>query len=220
MLRHLFLVVIIAAFNSCSCTQSHGRPFQKDIHDFKKEDARVFPPANAILFIGSSSFTKWKDVQDYFPGRVIINRGFGGATFEDVIAYANEIILSYKPKQVVIYCGDNDIAAGVQAPEVLQRFMDLFKIIRSVLPNTNIVFVSIKPSPARVKLMPVAEETNVMIRQFLSTYPETAYVDVFHPMLDKKGQPRAELFGEDSLHMTAAGYKVWQNAINPALLRQ
>src|SRR5882757_5846520 len=89
-----------------------AQPFIDDIKAFKKQDSISFPPKQAILFVGSSSFTKWKDVADYFPGYTIINRGFGGSSIPDVIRYANDIIFPYHPKQIVIYCGENDLAAS------------------------------------------------------------------------------------------------------------
>ncbi|MBA4166272.1 MAG: G-D-S-L family lipolytic protein [Chitinophagaceae bacterium] len=221
MIRYLHLLFLAVACNSflISCSQNSGKRFQKEINEFKEHDKKNFPPKNAILFVGSSSFTKWTDVQDYFPGYTIVNRGFGGSVLKDVIGYADEIIIPYHPGQVVIYCGDNDIADGARATEVYQRFIELFNIIRAKLPNAGIVYVSIKPSPSRVKLMPVAEEANAMIRQFLSTYPETGYVDIFHPMLNPDGKPKPEIFLEDSLHMNAQGYRIWKQAIAPYLSR-
>ena len=86
--------------------------FYNDIQNFKKQDSIQSPPQHAILFVGSSSFTKWTDVQDYFPGTTIINRGFGGSSLPDVIRYAKDIIFPYNPIQVVVYCGDNDFASS------------------------------------------------------------------------------------------------------------
>lgn len=222
MIRHLrFLLIGIAC--GCfltSCSQSNGRRFQKEINEFKEKDKKSFPPKDAILFVGSSSFTKWTDVQDYFPSYPIINRGFGGSVLNDVIGYANDIIIPYHPRQVVIYCGDNDIADGAKAPDVLKRFTDLFNIIRTGLPQASVVYISIKPSPSRARLMPVMEEANAAIRKFLSGYPATGYVDVYHPMLTDAGNPKPEIFLGDSLHMNAQGYKIWQQAITPFLSKQ
>src|ERR1700712_77926 len=110
-------------------------PFYNDIQHFKKLDSTSFPPKNAILFVGSSSFTKWKDVQEYFPSYPIINRGFGGSTLPDVIRYANDVIFPYQPKQIVIYCGENDLASSdtITAQIVVDRFKTLFGMIRQKL---------------------------------------------------------------------------------------
>jgi lysophospholipase L1-like esterase len=193
-------------------------PFYNDIQNFKKQDSINPPPQHAILFVGSSSFTKWKDVQDYFPGYTIINRGFGGSSLPDVIRYANDIIIPYHPKQVVIYCGDNDFAASdtVSAKTVIDRFKKLFWIIRKGLPNANIVYVSIKPSPSRMRLMEKGETANNTIKQFLGKQKNTAFVDVFHPMLENE-RPMPSIFLSDSLHMNARGYAIWKKAIEPSL---
>src|SRR5919112_4832364 len=111
------LIVIVFAFQFVSAQDT---AFLSDIQKFKKQDTISFPPRNAILFIGSSSFTKWLDVQSYFPNYKIINRGFGGSTLPDVIRYANDIIIPYHPKQVIIYCGDNDLASSdTITPEIV-----------------------------------------------------------------------------------------------------
>lgn len=196
-------------------------PFHADIQHFKTQDSIHFPPKNAILFIGSSSFTKWTDVQSYFPGYTIINRGFGGSSLPDLIRYAEDIIFPYTPRQVVIYCGDNDLAASdtVSAQTVWNRFQLLFVLIRKKLPATSIAFVSIKPSPSRQRLMPKMREANLLIKKYLEQKKNTAFIDVYHKMLDKEGTPMRNIFLEDELHMNAKGYAIWQKVIQPYLLK-
>lgn len=196
-------------------------PFAKDIHAFKQQDSVTPPPSNAILFVGSSSFTMWKSVQEDFPGYTIINRGFGGSSLPDVIRYADQIIIPYKPKQILIYCGDNDLAASdtVSAATVVQRFQQLFQIIRKKLPKAHIDFVAIKPSPSRARLMPKALEANVKIKEYLSRQKRTAFIDVYHKMLQPDGQPMPDIFLEDNLHMNRKGYAIWIETIRPYLLK-
>jgi lysophospholipase L1-like esterase len=200
-------------------TLSHQPPFWNEIAEFKKQDSVQHPPSGAILFVGSSSFRKWTNVQSYFPGYTIINRGFGGSTFPDVIRYAGEIIFPYHPKQVVIYCGDNDLAVSdsVTAAMVYNRFVHLYELIRSRLKSVDILYVSIKPSPIRQKLMPRMEAANDMIRDFMAKYSHAAFVDVYHPMLTPQGQPIDSLFVSDKLHMNDKGYKIWQQTLLPYL---
>ncbi len=195
--------------------------FWDEIQNFKIQDSINPPPKNAILFVGSSSFRKWTDVQNYFPGYKIINRGFGGSLLPDVSAYADDIIFPYQPKQILIYCGDNDLASSdtVSATTVVRRFEQLFNMIRKKLPRASIVFVSIKPSPSRQKLMPKMEAANDMIKKFLSKKPKTGFVDVYHKMLKPDGTPMDDIFLEDKLHMTPKGYAIWQKEIQPYLLK-
>ena len=202
-----------------SVVQVFAQPFSDEIKEFKKQDSLNPPPTGAILFVGSSSFRKWTDVSSYFPGYTIINRGFGGSTLPDVTLYIDDIILPYHPKQVVIYCGDNDLASSdaITADSVLGRFKVLFDGIRTKLPGENIVFVSIKPSPSRARLKEKMEKANLLIQTYLSLYTHTAFVDVYHKMLNPDGTIMSDLFLEDNLHMNAKGYAIWQKAIAPYL---
>lgn len=196
-------------------------PFQDDILKFKKQDSIHFPEKGQVLFVGSSSFTKWTDIQDYFAGYKILNRGFGGSSLPDVIRYANDIIFPYQPKQVVIYCGDNDLASSdtVTSKIVFERFKQLFLLIRDNLPQAHVLYVSIKPSPSRQRLMPAMEDVNNRIKKYLSKKRRTGFVDVYHKMLMPDGNPMADIFVEDKLHMNARGYAIWQKAIQPYLLK-
>ena len=195
-------------------------PFWNDIQNFKKQDSVSFPSKNAILLIGSSSFTKWTDVQDYFPGYTIINRGFGGSTLLDEIRYVNDIVFPYQPKQIIIYCGENNLASSdtVTAAMVLYRFKQLFQMIRDK-SEAPIAYISMKPSPSRRHLFPKMREGNQLIKDFLATQKNTAFIDVHQKMLNAVGEPMPEIFLEDSLHMNAKGYAIWQKEIQPYLLK-
>ena len=203
-----------------ACRQETA-PFQDEIDQFRQLDKQQPPPKNAILFIGGSTFRLWSDVQQYFPGYTIINRGYGGGALKDIIHYAPDIIFPYHPKQVVIYAGDNDLASSdmITATIVFQRFQTLFTMIRRKQPNVPVVYISIKPSPSRIRLLPKARQVNAMIQNYLKTQRHTAYVDIFSLMLNEAGKPKPELFGADSLHMKPAGYAIWQKALQPYLLK-
>jgi len=211
-----FLVIFSIQF-----ANAQQAAFYNDIKNFKKQDSIQPPPQHAILFVGSSSFTKWTDVQDYFPGTTIINRGFGGSSLPDVIRYAKDIIFPYNPIQVVVYCGDNDFASSdtVSSDLVVSRVKTLYYLIREKLPNTKIAFISIKPSPSRARLMPKEAVANEAIKDFLATKKNSAFIDVYHPMLDASGKPISTIFLSDSLHMNASGYAIWKNAIDPYLIK-
>ncbi|MCW5917304.1 MAG: G-D-S-L family lipolytic protein, partial [Ferruginibacter sp.] len=138
----------------------------------------------------------------------------------DLIYYARDIIFPYDPKQIVIYCGDNDLASSdtVTSMIVLKRFQTLFKTIRERLPQVSIVFVSIKPSPSRARLVEEMQNANALIKAFLAGQPNTGFVDVFDKMI-RKGKIRKDLFRDDMLHMNAKGYAIWRKSIKPYLLK-
>ena len=218
MLKPFLFVILFFVWGFSLEAQTACPPFWNEIEAFKKADSAQLPPKNAILFVGSSSFTKWTDVQEYFPGYSIINRGFGGSQLTDVIRYAYEVIFPYAPKQVVVYCGENDLASpATSAAEVVLRFKTLFGMIRQNLPNATINFISLKPSPSRQNRFAEFEKANRQIRAFLKTEKNAAFIDVYSAMLDANGNPKAEIFLGDRLHMKPEGYRIWQKIMLPYL---
>jgi lysophospholipase L1-like esterase len=213
--RTIFICLLLLQFHAVYAQQ----PFWNEIQAFKKADSLQSPPKNAILFVGSSSFRLWKDVQAAFPKHTIINRGFGGSSLPHVIQYADDIIFPYEPKQIVIYCGENDFTAAdtVRAETVFQRFQRLFTLVRERLPKARITFVSMKPSPSRWHLKEKMEAGNNLIKAFLRKQKKTSFVDVWKPMLNDEGKPKENLFASDKLHMNEKGYAIWQKAIKPHL---
>jgi len=220
-MRKIGLILFLFLLVNFLHAQETLPPFWEDIKAFKKQDSLSFPPKNAILFIGSSSFVNWKDMQTYFPSYKIINRGFGKSTLLDQIRYVNDIVFPYRPKQIVIYCGENDLFSSdtVTVEMVFRRFTTLFNLIRKKIPNVPIVFISIKPSPNRWFLRQKMIAANTKIKNFLKAKPKTAFVDVYHKMLGDDGKPLKDIFLGDSLHMNAKGYVIWQKELKPHLLK-
>lgn len=214
-------VLIFLLIQSSLVLFAQLKPFEAEIKAFAKSDIIVAPLQGKIIFVGSSSFAKWKDINQYFPGYPIINRGFGGSNLLDVILYVNETILKYKPKQVVIYCGENDLASSdTVSPEiVLKRFTLLFNLIRQPLGNkSNITFISIKPSVSRWRLEAKMIEANTLIANFIAKQTNANFINIHNAMLQEDGSVMKDIFIADNLHMNAKGYAIWQKIIAPSLL--
>ncbi len=220
-MRRFLILGLSALIYSGLIAQDVKPAFWNDIQLFKKRDSAVAPPRNAILFIGSSSFTMWKDVQQDFPGHTIINRGFGGSTLLDQLRYIRDIVYPYHPKQIVIYCGENDIAASdtTTGEDVAYRFKELFQQIRKKFPKVQVTYVSMKPSPSRQMLLPKMRRGNELIKKFLASKKRTGYIDVYKEMIDDEGKPRTDIFLDDNLHMNEKGYTIWRRMIAPHLMK-
>ncbi|NPA10229.1 MAG: G-D-S-L family lipolytic protein [Chlorobi bacterium] len=191
--------------------------FWQDIQNFKKLDLENPPAKNAILLVGSSSFTKWTDVANYFPDKTIINRGFGGSRLTDLNDYADDLLNPYQPKQIIIYCGENDFADNdkLKADVVVERFKAFYKKIRAKFPKIEVDYISIKYSPSREKLWPQMKEANKKIADFMKKQPNAEFIDITKVMQDENGNVRKDLFVEDMLHMTPEGYRLWTSVMNP-----
>lgn len=215
------LLVSLAGGHSHASAQAQARPavgperWESAIQSFEAADRQSPPPADVVVFVGSSSIRFWNSLAEDFPSITPLNRGFGGSRLSDVRHFTDRLILAYQPRVVVLYAGDNDIAAGRTARDVFDDYVAIATRIREALPETRLVFVSIKPSPSRWAQVDVMREANALIADHASRDDKLDFVDIFNPMLGPDGQPIRELYLDDLLHMTPAGYGVWREVVAP-----
>lgn len=189
--------------------------FESEVLSFEAGDRVVRPAAGGILFVGSSSIRLWPDLGTDFPGRTIVNRGFGGSTLAEVAHYVPRLIVPHRPRLIVVYAGDNDLASGMTPVEVAADYRRIVSLVRRELPGARFAFVSIKPSPSRWHLIDAYREANRLIAADVAADPGQSYVDVFTPMLGPNGRPHPSFFTADSLHMTRRGYDLWRGRLDP-----
>jgi lysophospholipase L1-like esterase len=192
-------------------------PWEPEIRRFEELDRQSPPKPGGILFIGSSSIRMWTGLADDFPSKQVINRGFGGSEIADATRFAGRIVTPYKPRMIVLYAGDNDLAEGRSPAQVLADFQAFVERVRQDLPAVKIAFVSIKPSLARRHLLDRMREANAAVRRYAASQKGVAFIDVFTPMLTKDGELRPELYQEDGLHLDRRGYDLWRSVIAPYL---
>ena len=196
--------------------QSSYTNFGSAIAAFEREDEAGLPKPGGVVFVGSSSIRMWKTLNEDFPNTNNTHRGFGGSQLIDSIMYCDRIITKYAPSKVVVYAGDNDVAAGKDAEQVLQDFKTLVASIHARIPQAKVGFIAIKPSRARWNLWPEMDKANKLVAEFASTDPRLAYFDIATPMLSENGgKPAEDWFVNDGLHMTPKGYALWTKVIRP-----
>ena len=193
--------------------------WEETIQKFEASDKENPKPEGANLFVGSSSFAIWKDIQDYFPDYQIINRGFGGSNYEDLLYYVDRVVIPYKPAKVFIYEGDNDVARGDEVKDILKRVKKVRKIIKKKLPETEVAILAAKPSIRRWELADEYIKLNQELDLFACKTDKTEFVDVWNPVIGEDGKVFDHIFLEDNLHMNAEGYKIWQKIIEPYLVK-
>jgi lysophospholipase L1-like esterase len=188
------------------------------IAKFEAQDKISPPPANGIVFIGASSIVRW-DLPKYFPelGASAINRGFGGSQSVDSVRYVDRIVVPYRPRIVVYYAGDNDVEANVPAEEIARQFTLFEQQVHAKLPQTKIVFISIKPSIRRFKWIETIKSANAMVKEYCAKHSHLAFVDIEQKMLGADGKPNPALLVDDGLHLSPAGYDLWTAALRPQL---
>ncbi len=213
--RILFLIL----FCGCVVSFAQDKPaekWEKTIREFEQWDRKNTFPSDAVLFMGSSSIKLWP-TRERFKGFPVINRGFGGSQISEVNYFAERIVLRYKPRVIVFYAGDNDVAAGKNARRVYDDYKKFVKLVHTELPRTRIIFVGIKPSGSRWSLWPVMNEANMMIKDFSGKNGRLFYFDSATLLLSSNGKPNAEFFLKDQLHLNDKGYEVWTKQLRPII---
>ncbi|WP_207420371.1 GDSL-type esterase/lipase family protein [Desertivirga brevis] len=215
-MRLIYVFCLLLSFFSVARSQSVSR-WEKEISAFEKQDAEKTGRQKVIIFTGSSTIRRWSDINTYFPGKLILNRGFGGSHASDLLYFADRITGDNKIKQILIYEGDNDLAAGKTVERVVDDLKKIVKHYRYNYPRATISILSIKPSPARQKYLTQIKEVNKQMQIFMASGKRYQFIDVFNPLLKEDGNPKEEIFVPDGVHMDMEGYKLWAEAIRPYL---
>lgn len=191
--------------------------FDAAIEAFERADRAEAPPRDAVLFVGSSSIVNWRDLEADMAPIPVVNRGFGGSVTADVVHFFDRVVAPYEPAAIVLYEGDNDLAAGAPPAEVLLHVRELIRLLERRLPGTPMLVLAVKPSPARADIWPAMQRTNELLRDLCERTDGCTFVDITAGMLSGDGAMRGELFVEDRLHMNRDGYVEWANVVRPAV---
>jgi lysophospholipase L1-like esterase len=191
--------------------------WRANFEGFATSDRARAPASGGVVFVGSSTIEFWSDLETQFSSFHALRRGLAGATMADCTRYVDRLILPSAPRLVVVYAGDNDLAAGTTPERIVADFTEMVDRVHRDLPSVRFVFVSIKPSPAREALMPAMKRTNALMASYVATDRRLDFVDVYDAMLDGDQRPRRELFRADGLHMKSDGYALWHDRIAPHL---
>jgi len=188
---------------------------ESEIEAFEKKDAVSKYQSDLALFTGSSSIRFWSTLSEDMDPYPILNRGFGGSTLPEVNHYFDRIVAKYEPAQIFIYCGENDIAMGLTADQTYNEYVKFVGLVNEKLPDTDVFYISMKPSPSRWELWEQYKDANEKIKNLSMLSANLFYIDISEVMLTADGQPDSSIFIEDMLHMNASGYERWNDVIRP-----
>ena len=209
----IYFVLFLLIIGICSVNAQDPARFKEEIEQLTTKEYQFKPDNKLVVFAGSSSIRMWKDVQDYFPDFNVINNGFGGSQFSDLIFYTDQLILKPKPETLFIYEGDNDIAVGKKPSKVAKEAKYLLQNIQGKLPETKIILISVKPSIARWTLKKNYEKLNKRLRRLAKRTDKVEYANVWDTMIDEKGNLYQDIFLKDGVHMNKKGYDLWSSEI-------
>jgi len=221
-----FCFVLVALFSAgCETTPRNSlvthnsAQWENEIAAFEAKDKTNPPAKGPIVFVGSSSIKRWTNLVADFPALPVLNRGFGGSQIADSVNFAERIIVPYRPRQVVIYAGGNDINAGKEPEVVYGDFVALVTTLRARLPTTRIAYISSAPNLKRWAQVEKVKRLNTLAAAYCHRHGMT-FINVFPLMLGADGKPRPDIFVQDGLHMNEKGYAIWRQAVRPCLLER
>lgn len=183
--------------------------YEDEVRELEKRRAREAPVAAPVVFYGSSTIRLWKTLDQDFPEITLRNLGFGGSTLRACVYYFERLVVPYNPKALVIYAGDNDLGDGQTPEDVFVSYQALWRLSRQIFGPIPFTYISIKPSIARWAIDDRIRRANAAIRAEQEGREQTHWVDIYTAMLGPDGKPKRELYENDGLHLSPAGYRVW-----------
>lgn len=218
MLRFLLVLLLLVLPIALPATPDPDPArFAAEIAGFDEADAKSPPEKGGVVFAGSSSI-RLMPMKELFPDLKGLNRGFGGSHISEVNHYLDRCVLRYEPSIVVFYCGTNDLWDKKSPDQVEEDFEEFRRRLFERLPEVRLIVMAIRPSPARESIRKIEAEMNERFRKIAEGDKRITYVSgSWDRFLDGKGEPIPELFVEDKLHMSAAGYRIWKELLMPLL---
>lgn len=220
----LFACAIALIFNALYNTanaQQKPIPFAAELKAFHVKDSLNAPPKDGYVFIGSSSVRKWTDFETRFPNPKLIRRGIGGSTLAEYVDYyLPYVVYPYQPAKVFVYVGENDIATGSTAEQLMENYKKLTSLIETNLPKTKIYYLSVKYSPSRTKFSKVVTQTNILLKAYVKEHKELHYINVTDCLLLNGTNSDPSLFEKDMLHLNTKGYDRWDNLLRPYFMEK
>ena len=213
------LLLFTQVIHSQNANPNNADRWIDQIYGYYADDERSFPAPGGILFVGSSTMRIWaKDIDQYFPDHYVFSRGFGGACIREILYYMPRIVWAYKPAQIVLYAGANDLSRGASKEQVLEDIRCFVRMCQIQLPGVKIILPSFRTSPNSLK----RHETNLWLNERLKAFCESStdvdYVDVSSMMYGADGNLRRELYQEDGIHLMPEAYRMFADKITPLLV--
>ena len=195
--------------------------FAAEVAQFSQHDEFNPWPEGAILATGSSSMRFWsvnQMLERQMAPLTVINRGFGGSVFNDLNHYLDQLVLKYRPRAVMIYEGDNDIALGLSQDAILDSLSSVIAQVHDQNAQTRFYLLSVKPSISRWLHWPAMQQLNEALQALCATDARLVYIDVASPMLGEDNRPGPDIYVADGLHLNELGYQLWRDAVRPVLM--
>ena len=186
-----------------------------EIDKFKELDKKEYYPPESILFLGSSSIRLWETLKEDMAPMPLIQRGYGGAHFRDLIFYIDTILNHHDLSMIVCFVA-NDISqknSNESVKTIVKNYDYVIKRIRKKHPSLPILQISITPTESRWHLWSKINELNLALKEYCDTHSKMVFLETTSHFLNAEGIPKKELFRTDKLHLNNDGYALWSSLI-------
>ena len=164
-----------------------------------------------IVFIGNSITEQGGDWAERFDNAKVKNRGIAGDVTAGVLARLKEIYY-YKPEKVFLKIGINDLFHSDLNPEYVANNIKLIvALIHQESPKTKIYVQTILPTANNNPSKQRIAATNAILKAMTPT--DFLQVIDLHSIFADNEDLLIREYTNDGLHLTQAGYLVWQNYI-------
>ncbi|MDR2641381.1 MAG: GDSL-type esterase/lipase family protein [Planctomycetaceae bacterium] len=179
-----------------------------------------------LLMIGDSITHGWENAGKktwaaYYAKRNPINLGFSGDQTQHVLWRLEHMPLNkINPKAAVIMIGTNNIGSNLSTPkETADGIKLIVEKLEKQYPDIKIIVLHVFPRDEKPdgKLRKKVDEINKFLPELFKSNKNVKLLDINKVFLAENNiLPKAIM--PDSLHPNEAGYKLWAEAIEPALV--
>jgi lysophospholipase L1-like esterase len=185
------------------------------------ENRTASPERGGIVFTGSSIFRYWTHLTEQMAPLPVLNRAIPGTVTQDMLSRIGQLVLQYRPRIVVYYCGSNDISAGEGAAGVVQRTKQYVQVLHEELPNTFFLYTSIQKAPEKRERWNVVDVVNREMERYSHDAANVGYIDLNPVLFDNQQNIRENLFLPDGLHFRpdSTAYQEFSQIVKPILMK-
>ncbi len=205
----------------CARLAGAAEPYASVVARFVAADDLAPPPLGQVVAAGSSTIRRWETATRVLAPWGVVQRGLGGAHMKDLALAAGDLIVRHQPVAALLFAGTNDLAAGRSPADVVDDLRCLLGRVHAGLGPVPVLYVGITPTPLRWADWPAAIEVHDAVTELSAAYSPLVFVDtpaVFLARAPGPGSPPpADLFVEDGLHLSDAGYALWTDVVVKAL---
>lgn len=193
--------------------------------------APVYP--EGVLLYGSSFFTNWgrekahEQMLAASGGRLnVTNRGFGGATADELLYFYNDLVRPCRPKLILWRGGANDYFRGLTVHDAWEISMRCFEWAKKDFPGVKIVILCVFEHPSCVKEEQRAfyKAYDALAKEYARDNENVYFLDMndfFHVSPEDVGsfENFRDIFISDGLHLRQEVYEEYAAYLAPKLTK-